>query len=163
NLAVSALTAAEKAQVAGPVNVGDRIQFAVAGTIKMVGPYPTLTKPLEIVGPAETGTAPGGLTIDGGDLFRIFQVAAGADVGLAGLTLVNGKTVGNGGAVLNDGTLRLFHCLVRDCHANWGGGIENNGTLTVTACYLKGNGAGIYGGGIDNNKTATIDASTLEA
>src|SRR5262245_40275645 len=58
-LAVGTLTAAEKAQVSGAVNTNDRIQFAVAGTINMVGPYQKLTKSLEILGPDETGTALG--------------------------------------------------------------------------------------------------------
>jgi hypothetical protein len=39
-----------------------------------------------------------------------------------------------------------------------GGGIDNNGTLTITASTISGNKTG---NGIDNNGTLTITASTI--
>ena len=42
-----------------------------------------------------------------------------------------------------------------------GGGILNGGTLTVSNSTLSGNSAGLDGGGIHNGGTLTVSGSTL--
>jgi hypothetical protein len=98
------------------------------------------------------GATLGRSTVVGTPRFRIFQIAAGADVTISGLTITNGN------ANLNTDGVSL------------GGGIFNNGgTLTITNSTLSGNSASDAGGGIFNsvshsnatNVSATITNSTL--
>jgi len=47
------------------------------------------------------------------------------------------------------------------CQASNGGGIHNEGTLTVRGCTFSGNSATIFGGGIYNEGTLTVYHSTF--
>lgn len=117
------------------------------------------------------GPGPDLLTINGGGTSRVFEVAKAAgkvnlslQVTLSGLTISNGfggppgpGTTGNGGGILNEGTLTVSNCTVSKNSAGYGGaGIFNYyGTLTVSNCTLAGNTAsdatgGGYGGGVNN-------------
>jgi CSLREA domain-containing protein len=105
--------------------------------------------------------------IDGGQLNRVVQVMAGANVTLQDLTIRNGLThlSENGGGVKNAGTLSVirstitgnatFHDLVgsRCCPQIFvpGGGIYNTGTLSVTDSLVSANLAVGQGGGIAND------------
>lgn len=102
-----------------------------------------------IVSPATTCTG-----ID-----RVFQVLAGANVTLSGLTIRNGSA-DNGGGIRNDGTLAVNHSTISGNSATnqSGGGIHSNSsTLTVTDSTISGNsasnGGGIFGGGTVTNST----------
>src|SRR3954454_2197040 len=92
----------------------------------------------------------------GASSFRIFQIAAGANVTMNGLIISGGaigETLGfpaNGGGInINGGTLTLVNCTVTgysplSAHTSAavasGGGIFNrNGTLTLQNCTLQGN------------------------
>ncbi|HXB59359.1 MAG TPA: choice-of-anchor Q domain-containing protein [Candidatus Acidoferrales bacterium] len=46
-------------------------------------------------------------------------------------------------------------------YSDTGGGIDNNGTLTLNECTLSQNRADVYGGGIYNNGTATLNECLL--
>ena len=50
---------------------------------------------------------------------------------------------------------------VSECEANNGGGIENQGTLTLSNITLSSNGTNNFGGAIDNTGTLTVNDSTL--
>ena len=57
----------------------------------------------------------------------------------------------NGGGVFNDGTMTLIGCTVAgNSVQQGGGGIFSYGTLTLTGCTLSGNTSGGPGGGIYN-------------
>ncbi len=112
------------------------------------------------------------LAVSGNNSSRIFEIAAG-NVAISGLTTTNGKEVGaNGGGILIDAgaTLNLDNVVLAnnsayaDASGNYGngGGIENDGSLTVTASAFTNNLAsggdytdpiteGSAGGAIDNN------------
>ncbi|HZT83756.1 MAG TPA: hypothetical protein VFA26_26230 [Gemmataceae bacterium] len=112
------------------------------------------------------GPGAGQLTISGGRYAyyssyhsRVFEVAANTTVSLSGLTISNGGGYngtnvvrgGLGGGILNQGTLTLTACTVANNSANFaGGGIYNLGTLTVSGCTVSGNSAydpdGNFGG-----------------
>ncbi|MEJ5223832.1 MAG: CSLREA domain-containing protein, partial [Anaerolineales bacterium] len=100
----------------------DAITFSVSGTITLGSSLPT------IVSGQGTLTIDGGgnITVSGNNLYRVMQVNSGADLTLQNLTIANGNA-GLGS----------------------GGGIVNNGTLTVTGSTFSGNSADL-GGGIDN-------------
>jgi hypothetical protein len=103
------------------------------------------------------------------DAFRLFDVASGASLTLINLTLQNGLTsnapnISNanaGGGILNNGTLSVSGCTLSGNSADGaGGGICNVGSLTLSGCTLSQNSAG-QGGAIWNDGTATVQTSTL--
>jgi hypothetical protein len=70
---------------------------------------------------------------------------------------------GVGGGIVNDGTLTLRGCTVSFNYSNSvAGGIYNKGTLTVNGCTVSGNSADFEGGGIynDTSGTMTIEVSS---
>jgi hypothetical protein len=103
--------------------------------------------------------------LDANYVSRIFNVAAGANIGLVSLTLTNGHSDANnwGGALINNGTLALTNCTLAGNFIDGsgsGGAIENVGTLTLTGCTLSGNGAG-YAGAIRNEASCALQNCTL--
>jgi hypothetical protein len=115
---------------------GDTINFApsLAGqTITLTKGELLINKNLTIAGPGA-----GELTLSGNHASRVFEVAIGTHVALAGLTISNGLAAGADG-----------------------GGIDNSGTLTVSGSILSGNSTnyrwkgnnivGGEGGGIYNS------------
>jgi len=99
----------------------------------------TIALTAEMVITAEIAIDGGGLvTLSGGDTVRVFRVNDGATLDVRNLTLADGRTDGD-----------------------WGGGIVNSGTLTLTNCTLSGNSAFIGGGGIANFGTLTVINSTF--
>ena len=101
----------------------------------------------------------GKLTISGNEEHRVFSVPGWATVELVGLAVIEGFATGDpsteerqGGGIYNNGTLTLTNCTVSGNTAvggegRGGGGVYNNGTLTLTNCTVSGNTAP-YGGGI---------------
>jgi hypothetical protein len=71
-----------------------------------------------------------------------------------------------GGGIRNQGTLTLVNCTVTGNSANsGGGGIFNQGTLTLINSTVAGNSArtGSSGGGIANGGTLTLTSSTIKS
>ena len=155
---------------------GDTIVFdkSVAGTISLGSGGPAggifeldISKNLHIEGPGASKLAISGYSS------RVFEVAAGTQVTLSGLTIQggNGRYGGfdinvndfEGGGILNWGTLMVKGCIVTGNFNQFsspsedlGGGIYNAGALTlsgttVTRNYAAGEGAGIY-----NASTGTL-------
>ena len=130
---------------------GETIDFSVTGTI-------TLTSGELTIGQNQTITGPGAssLTIDGNNNSRIFYISSGATVNISGLTLANGNSANYGGGIENEGTLNISDCVISGCDANgfgngFGGAIDNyGGTVNITTCTISGNTAADEGGGIRN-------------
>ncbi len=99
-----------------------------------------------------------------GSNFRIFAINSGKTVSVSGLTLSQGSDNGGGG-IYNQGTLTVTNLTVSDnVSTGRGGGIYNdNGTVTATNSTLSGNTAGNSGGGggIYNQGQFTLINSTL--
>jgi hypothetical protein len=143
---------------------GDTIDFApsLAGqTITLTSGELLLNKNLTIAGPGD-----GQLTVSGGGLSRVFEVAKKKNVALSGLTIGTSQILygypATGGGVYNHGTLTITNCTLESNVADFGGGIFNelDATLTVRGSTLSGNTAG-DGGGIYNRGTLTITNCTL--
>jgi hypothetical protein len=91
--------------------------------------------------------------------------------GLAGNLTVRDLTLrggvadgGSGGGVYNQGSLTLTNStLSANAATSDGGGLFNSGTLTLTNSTLSGNVAGSNGGGVLNNGTLTMTNSTLSS
>ena len=111
-----------------------------------------------------------GLTIDGGSgvildgdgRSRVLTIASGADVSLKGLTIQHGDA-NKGGGIYNEGDLTLeADSTVSGNHASEGGGIYNkSGTLTLHGTVNNNTSGG--GGGIFNHEgSLTIDGTVSD-
>jgi CSLREA domain-containing protein len=85
-------------------------------------------------------------------LDRVMQMLPGSMVTLTGISISNGHTNQNGGAIANSGTLTLNAVIVKkSIAAGNGGGIFNNaGSVTINGSTVNNNQAH-HGGGIFNN------------
>lgn len=103
------------------------------------------------------------LTVDGGGAQRPFSVSEGTTAELRRFTVTRGlASEGNGGGVLNSGTLTVTDSVVSDSVATIsGGGVANFGTMTVIASAVSGNVSGLDGGGVLNTGMLTVTNSTL--
>ena len=168
---------------------GDTINFSLpAGSvITLTSQELVLDKNLTVSGPGADS-----LAVSGNNQRRVFRVASGVTASISGLTIRDGFvlapglssniTDGNGGGVLNAGTLTLTNCTVTNNSVMGsntpigdgnGGGIDNSGNLTLTGCTVSNNiatgGRGFLdagfarGGGINNRAGATlaVTGSTL--
>lgn len=125
----------------------------------------TIGSNLDIIGPGAASLA----IVGGGDapVFRI--VGAGTTVSISGLTIRGGGIYGlpndldPGGGIRNEGNLTLDSTVVTDNDGWNGGGIHNRGTLTVIDSNVSGNRAAAdsYGGGIYSSGPVTIVGSTI--
>jgi hypothetical protein len=150
-----------------------------AGTYTLTRPgageYGCLTGDLDISAPLTiNGAGAGSTVIDANGLDRAFDVHS-CTVTLSGMTIRGGiasyvagqsSLLGEGGAILNSGTLTVANCVISGNSASiGGGGIFNGGTLTVRNSVLSGNSSSKYGGGIYNygfsGVKVTVSNSTL--
>jgi len=118
--------------------------FATSQTINLASTLPSITDPagLTIDG---SGTD---VTVSGNNAVRVMVVGSGAALTVQNLKISNGNA-------FNDGF---------DPYSEYGGGIFNSGTLTVTGSTISGNSATSHGGGIFNfSGTLTVVDSTFSA
>jgi len=132
--------------------------------------YPTiyLGQVLELTNTTGTQSIDGGsqVVISGyyGDT-QVFEIDAGVEAVITNLSIENGSG-GSGGGVVNDGTLTLSNVSLSGNHASSsnGGALQNNGTLTaynVTFADNSASGSTSKGGAINNNGTMTLGNVTL--
>ncbi|RIL02549.1 MAG: hypothetical protein DCC71_16405 [Proteobacteria bacterium] len=102
-------------------------------------------------------------TISGSDEHPVFVVNPTAVLFLNGVTVKEGASDGDGGAIQNLGALTLTDSAVSDSRASRGGGIYNfvNGRLTLVRSVVSGNATTSYGGGIHNRGRLTLIDSTV--
>ncbi len=111
-------------------------------------------------------TGSGGPILDAGGLGHGFSIQQGAAVTISGLIVQGGHFSGINNA---SGDLSLVGCLIRN---NSGGGIFNDGTLTLSSTTVSGNGTTVSGsgttvieagGGVFNQLgTMTMDNSAIQ-
>jgi CSLREA domain-containing protein len=103
------------------------------------------------------------LLISGNHASRVFQVDRGTTASLSGLTIIGGQA-DYGGGIDNWGTVTINGSTLSDNSASFdGGGIRNRGTVTISSSSkLSGNSA-TYGGGIANWGEVTISGTTLSS
>jgi hypothetical protein len=146
---------------------------AVAGTINLLTQLPGLTEDVTIMGPgADQLTVRRAATaaLD----FRVLQVGPSTAVEITGLTIAQGRsnsTINGGGGIYNDrGDVTIRASVIRDnvnaggSNGANGGGIDNDGTMTIIDSVISGNVANGSGGGIDSTASGsdlTVVNSTL--
>jgi hypothetical protein len=122
----------------------------------------TLSRDVTIDGTGASITVEGG-KIAGSSNAQPFVINSGVTATLENLTISNGYSGGDGGGIYNQGTLTLSNCTLSDnSTTHHGGGIDNNdGSVTLSNCTLSGNSA-LLGGGLSNiNGTLTVSNCTL--
>ena len=147
----------------GSAVAGDTIKFAPSayGTINLTsGPLKVATS-VSIDGPGADK-----VTIDGNKTFQDLLVEANVTARVSGLTITDGVAPASypdsgGGGIFNQGSLTVANSVVTNNNGGVygvGGGISNNGTLTVANSVISNNYAGGdgIGGGISNNPSATL-------
>jgi hypothetical protein len=132
---------------------GDTIVFAPALNGQTIGLQSTL-----VIGKSVTIQGPGAGQLAvrraAAGSFGVLAVSAGVTATVSGLTIANGSA-GIGGGVYNQGNLTLTDCVVSANTATAGGGLFNDsgGKLTLIRDTVTGNTTGTfdgYGGGIFN-------------
>ena len=143
-LAADTNAAVADAPAGSPTNT-DLINFDPAlagGTIVLAGSQIAISDDLAIVGPGRNL-----LSVNADDNSRIFSIADPLPddgdlvrVGISGLTLTNGKSPDDGGAVYNAAVLEMAGVTVTNSTAfDDGGGIFNSGRLTVADSTINEN------------------------
>lgn len=152
--------------------IGHAISLASAGDTIGVGPETgnwiytenlTISFSLNVIGSGARATI-----IDGGKKGTVVTVSsASAHVTLSKVTIQDGLASIDGGGVLNNGMLTINDSTLSGNVAAFGGGIFNNGTLRVNDSTLNLNiaeqpgAAASRGGGIYNSGTLAINDSTI--
>src|ERR1035441_1154035 len=112
----------------------------------------------------DASALPGGITINGSHTSRIFEIAGGASGKLVALSLTNGYSASNAGAIFNGGVLSLNNCTLagNSTASGFGGGaIVNSNLLTLTGCTFSGNGAGSGGAILNQTAACTVQNCTF--
>ena len=124
-----------------------------------------LTESALIIGKSLTIAGPGArvLAIDGQNDHRVFQLDESSVVTISGLTVFRGNDINGGGIYVGESSrLTLVASVVAGNQAVLGGGIFNNGLLTLVRSTVSGNTSSDEGGGIlSEGQRLTIVRSTI--
>lgn len=132
----------------------DTITITATGTITLTSALDPISGDLDMVGPGA-----GALTISGNSLYRVLMVNSGVRVNLSGATIADGFALADfGGGLVNSGTMTLTDSIVfRNSHTDTGGGIYNVGEMIINHSMIYSNTAALRnGGGIFNNGGALM-------
>ncbi|MFJ4126447.1 hypothetical protein ACIP3U_34730 [[Kitasatospora] papulosa] len=142
---------------------GDTLNLAPGCTYRLTTELPAITSPIVINGNSDTITRQSGT-------FRILTVNGGA-LTLRAAILSDGDATGSstesgaGGAVVvtGNGSLNLSASVIRNNHANFGGGLSvfSGSRAQISASVFSGNTATQNGGGIVSDSTVTVNASLI--
>src|SRR5229473_2134430 len=118
----------------------------------------TVDRDLTIQGQGATNTAVDGTGISG----SVFTISAGVTATIQDVTIRNGSAF-LGGGIYNNGTVTISNGTLSGNAADFDGGIFNDfgATATISNSTLSSNSAAVDAGGIVNGGTLTISNSTL--
>ena len=120
-------------------------------------------KGLTLFGEGAVATRIQAASLPGVASFRVFNITGG-NVAISGLTIRHGKPTGNGGGILNEGELTLANSTIgaNTASDNRGGIYNAGGTVTLTNSTITDNTA-TRGGGIRNagGGMVTLTNSTI--
>ncbi|MCB9135267.1 MAG: hypothetical protein H6636_07560 [Anaerolineales bacterium] len=103
-----------------------------------------------------------GHTIDGGDSYQVFYVAPTGTLTVNEVIITGGAAPGDiGGGINNNGTITINNSTLTGNSAEWGGGLYNFGSMVLNNSTVSGNSAGSKGGGLYNTGTLTLNNSTI--
>ena len=112
--------------------------------------------------PGSSATLTNLVTVSGNNATTVFTVASGVTGAvIANLNIIDGNSA-NGGGINNAGTLRVTASSFNlNNAANSGGAIYSDGTMTVVDSSISENVSQEFGGGISNDGTMTVMGSTF--
>jgi hypothetical protein len=112
----------------------DIINFApgLKGQITLAIGELRVTRNLTIVGPTATRVA-----VSGNNASRVFNVAAGVKAAISNLTITNGNATEGGGGILNNGNLTLRNMLMTENVAGIIGGDTGGGAVLSTGASAQ--------------------------
>jgi hypothetical protein len=102
--------------------------------------------------------------VDGSQIDRVFTISAGRKATFSNLTVRNGYLLSDsGGGIFNQGDLTLDRVVVTGNRAKAGGGINNafSATLHIVGSSIANNVADSYGGGLLSIGSLDVVASTF--
>jgi hypothetical protein len=143
----------------------DTLVLTPGCTYKLTTELPAITSPIVINGNGATITRVAGtfriLTVDGGNLNLRAAVITNGDA--TGSAIQNGS--GGGIVVAGNGVLTLGSTVIRNSHADYGGGIGvfSGSQAQVNATVITGNTATQNGGGIVSDGTTTVNVTQISA
>ena len=137
------------------------VNLACGSTIKLASGPLIVDRTLSIVGPGARC-----LTVSGNNASRVFAITEpGADVGLSGMTITQGRATGGGGLQNLGANLTLTDLAIvgNNGLGGAGGGVDHEGgTLRITGSTISGNRNTFRGGGVQiGSGDATIVNSTV--
>jgi hypothetical protein len=143
----------------------DTVEFqpGLSGTITLTSPV-TINDVLTIKGP---GPDPSVITVSSKNAQEVFIIPAQFSVAISEVTIANANTGGNslGGGVSNNGHLTITDCTFSDNFSAGGGAIYNGGNMDITGSTFTDNQAtdvvGPVGGAVFNGGTLNITSSTF--
>lgn len=121
-------------QIIADANAGSPPAFIlltnISGVIMLQTPLPVITAiDTSIVGPGRNS-----VTVSGSGQAQIFNIAGDAIASISGLTIADGFTTNfGGGGILNNGTLTISNCLITRNHSS---GVPGGGVFTANALTL---------------------------
>jgi len=135
---------------AGPGSLRDTAGAALPGSVITFAPSLDAAEIALTGGPValdvpfvkiDAGALSSGITVSGNSASRVFEVGPASVVDLCNLGIVDGFSIDCGGGVYNQGVLTMESCTVANCTAyQQGGGICNElGRLTLRNSTLGGN------------------------
>jgi hypothetical protein len=143
----------------------DTIVFSTGliGTITLASTLPSILNSLTIQGPAAN---PPAIAVSGALIYQVMVVNSGTTLNLSYLTIENGSAGADGGGIYNQGALSVTNSTFFNNSVNLngaGGAIANEGgTLTVTNSTFSANSGGGGAGGIyNNNGELTVTNTTF--
>ncbi|HEV2318124.1 MAG TPA: choice-of-anchor Q domain-containing protein, partial [Verrucomicrobiae bacterium] len=133
---------------------GGTVTFACNGTI-------TITSSKSITTNTVLDATGYSVAINGGHSVQLFMVSSGASLTLANLTLANGFTTTNGGAIYNSGSVSAYNCIFTNNLAtgtNGNNGAKGNDSTGNFggAGQNGGDGGNVYGAAIYNLGTLAV-------
>ncbi|MGD1083730.1 MAG: choice-of-anchor Q domain-containing protein [Verrucomicrobiota bacterium] len=143
-------------QILANASDGDTIVFTTDGAIALTNGELDITNSLIIAGPGATNLAIGGNTGN-----RVFNIAsANAVVAISDVTICDGEAPAgsDGGGIYNEGFLTLNRCLLTNNSA--GAGVEG-GTVFGDGVVGGTGGTGGSGGGVYNTGSLTLTSCTF--
>lgn len=101
-----------------------------------------------------------GHTIDASNKARIFNTT-GNNIFITNLTIINGFSEENGGAIILSDMVTLINVTLKNNHANQGGAIFAIGMLNIENCSFDNNTADDYGGCIKSEMALSVSNSNF--
>lgn len=159
--ALAAAITTANGRTGATLNLAANCTYVIQTPATVADGLPMITGHMNLIGGQDTAIMRSTDTVA---LFRIFEVAAGATLGLNRIIIQNGDTAGLGGGVLNAGTLSVTQGSFSGNTGTNGGAISNSaaGTATVVSTVITRNtSTGVGGGGIINFGTLTATGVTF--